>query len=235
MCGRMKPKTGSWKESFEIIELEDELDPQLPLFSSLEIRPTNKYPIIRSNGHGGYETALCRWSLVPAWFSKPLSEFKLSSFNAKIEEAADKATFRSAFAKRHCLVPVDYFWEWWGAHPSGDPKKKQRWEIHRADNHAMVFAGIWDRATTPDGEIESFTLMTRAAGADLAPYHTREPVTLLPDEYKAWLDLQPVAGIGPIDGVWPSAPAGTFRFSPAEDIPDPPRKPKASAPEGSLL
>lgn len=27
MCGRMKPKTSSWKESFEIIELEDEPAP----------------------------------------------------------------------------------------------------------------------------------------------------------------------------------------------------------------
>ncbi|GGZ32499.1 SOS response-associated peptidase [Asticcacaulis endophyticus] len=225
MCGRFKPKK-TWSELHDILNLLGMEVPQGDLFAEarLEIRPTNQYPIIRAGKDGTYETAMCRWSLVPYWFKKPLSEFKLTTFNAKIEEAAEKATFKSAFARRHCLISVDSFWEWWGAHPSGAKGKKQRWEISRADNHQMVFAGIWDRAETADGPIESFTLMTRAAGDDLDAYHTREPVTLVPDEYTAWLNCQPVTSIHPAEDQWPSAVKGTFRFAPADDIPDPPKR-----------
>ncbi len=216
--------------------------PDLFDFNKPEIRPTNNYPILRQAEAGGYEVAVCRWSLVPSWFrDKPLKEFRLTSFNTRIEEAATKASWKGPYARRHCLVPVATFWEWWGPHPCGDAKKKQRWEIQRADNYDLVFAGIWDRARTADGEIESFSILTRPAGDDLSVGHDREPVSLSPDLWRPWVDCQPVAGVfgpdvGGEDYAWPSSEKSTYRFTPAADIPDPPRKPKtAPALPGSLL
>ena len=237
MCGRFKPNVDSWKELYEVLNMFGEEPMQLDLFVKDEIRPTNNYPIVRVGKDGNLETALARWSLLPYWFRKDLKDFTLTTFNAKIEEAADKATFKAAFAKRHCIVLVDYFWEWWGVRDD-DPKKKQRQDIRRGDNHLMVFAGIWDKATLADGQmIESFTLMTRAAGDDLSSYHTREPVTLLPDEIMPWLRCEPVGSIGPVDNVWPSAVRGTFRFSKSAFVEPPPapKKPKAKAGPDILL
>jgi putative SOS response-associated peptidase YedK len=249
MCGRFKPKVDNWAELYELLSMFGQEPPQRDLYEKSEIRPTNNYPVIHERlvkgKPDGYEAELMRWSLIPNWFNKNLADFKLTSFNAKIEEAADKPTFRSAMKHRHCVVPVDYFWEWFGPHPH-DAKKKQRQDILRADNHEMVFAGIWDTATLADGvTIKSFTLMTRAAGDDLTGYHTREPVTLVGDEIKLWLDRKPVPSIDPVpneDGekIWPSATKGTFRFKPSDFIEEPtaPRKPKKKAPateQDSLL
>jgi len=218
--------------------------PDLFDFNKEEIRPTNNYPVLRQADTGGYEIAVCRWSLIPSWYKKPLKEWRMSSFNTRIEEAADKASWKGALARRHCLVPVSTFWEWWGPHPCGDAKKKQRWEIQRADNYDLVFAGIWDRARTVDGDIESFSILTRPAGDDLSIGHDREPISLTPDLWRPWVDCQPVPdifgpGVGGDDYVWRSSPKSTYRFEPAADIPDPPRRPKAAPPStpvpGTLL
>ncbi|GGZ31937.1 SOS response-associated peptidase [Asticcacaulis endophyticus] len=209
MCGRFAPKNPiSWQELQDILAIAD--GPNPALLDKVEIRPTNHYPFIAVGKDGMTKIVDGRWSLVPNWWDKPLADFKLSTFNAKVETASTAASFRGAFAKRHCLIPVDYFWEWWGPHPT-DPKKKQRQEIHRADNHMMAFAGIWDIAKPTDQAepIISFTMLTRAAGDDLSPYHTREPITLLPDEWRDWLDLKPVESVNL------SAPSGTFRFNPS--------------------
>src|SRR5580704_17785429 len=38
-----------------------------------------------------------RWGLIPSWWSKPLKEMKLATFNARAETVAEKPMFRSAF------------------------------------------------------------------------------------------------------------------------------------------
>lgn len=233
MCGRFKPKANNWKELYEILDMIGKPEPQLDLFMKDEIRPTNPYPFLREDGDGGVELAIGRWGLVPEWFNKDLKDFTFATFNAKIEEAAGKSMFRSAFKRRHAAVPVDYFWEWFGENPN-DPKKKQRQDILRVDNHEMVFAGIWDRCTLADGtELESFTLMTRAAGPDLAGVHTREPIPLIKDEIHQWIRREPVKSIDPVDGVWPSSPLGTFRFRPSAFVEPPPKPKKTKADAGS--
>jgi putative SOS response-associated peptidase YedK len=83
------------------------------------------------------------------------------------------------------------FWEWSGEHPD-DPKKKQRHCIRRGDNQPTVLAGLRDYAVTADGPVTSFTILTRAAGADMAPLHTREPVLLGRDQWKPWVDCEPM-------------------------------------------
>jgi putative SOS response-associated peptidase YedK len=44
------------------------------------------------------ELARTRWGLVPSWWSKPLKELKLATFNARAETVAKKPFFRSAFS-----------------------------------------------------------------------------------------------------------------------------------------
>ena len=59
----------------------------------------------------------------------------------------------------------------------------------RIELQADCFAGLWDRAETTDGTIESFTIITCEAGPDCVPYHNRQPVVLERDQWARWLDL----------------------------------------------
>ena len=113
----------------------------------------------------------------------------------------NKPVFRDAWRKAHCLVPVAGFYEW-----SGPKDHRTKHLITRADNHPLVFAGLWAEAVTTDGPVTSFTILTRASGPDMAPIHDREPVTLKPDQWRDWIDLRPV------DGITTQASGGTFRI-----------------------
>ena len=151
-----------------------------------------------------------RWWLIPTMHRGPLKDWKYTTFNAKIEEAATKASFRGPWKSRHCLVPVKSFWEWMIDNPES-PKSKQtktRYCITRGDNHPMVLAGLWEQAKLSDGEVTSFTILTRGNGPDMEGLHTREPVMLDPDQWKPWLDCQPMPDLAS-----PTAP-GRLRTAP---------------------
>jgi putative SOS response-associated peptidase YedK len=145
-----------------------------------------------------------RWGLVP-YFTKDLKK-ATRPINARAETASASAMFRAALAKRRCLVPADAFYEW-----KSLPDGKQPYAIARADGAPLAFAGIWESWRDPDGEIlRSFAILTTAANADMAPLHTRMPVILEEDDWRAWLgeiDRDPLALLRPSpDGVvrtWP--------------------------------
>ena len=172
-----------------------------------EFRPTETYPIFIADGNGGYLVREARWWLIPAFWSKPIKEWRAPTFNARIEEAAEKPSFRGPWRSRHCLVPVASLWEWSGEHPE-DRKKKQRHCITRGDNQPMILAGLWDHASTAEGEVTSFTILTRAARADMAPLHDREPVVLSRDQWKPWMECQSMPEL-----ITP-APQGLLRTAP---------------------
>jgi putative SOS response-associated peptidase YedK len=152
------------------------------------IRPTDSAPIVRpldpADPHAGVELHRARWWLVPFFHKGPLKTWKPMCTNARVETVAATAAFREAFRRRRCLVPASWFYEWTG--PKGD---KTMWRFTRTGADLFCFAGLWDRAHTQDGVIESFTILTCAAGPDSAPYHTRQPVILEPEAWTRWLDL----------------------------------------------
>ena len=51
-----------------------------------------------------------RWGLVPSW-AKDVSVGS-RMFNARAESLAEKAAFRTALAKRRCLIPASGYYEW---------------------------------------------------------------------------------------------------------------------------
>jgi putative SOS response-associated peptidase YedK len=128
-----------------------------------------------------------RFGLVPHWYKGFLKDWKASTFNARLEEADEKRTFRGPWRYRHCVVPAESFFEW-----SGPKSDRQKWRITRGDNQPLAFAGIWDEARTPEGDVLSFAILTRPAGPDMQAIHEREPVVLGPDEWDAWLRRRPV-------------------------------------------
>jgi putative SOS response-associated peptidase YedK len=155
-----------------------------------DIRPTNRAPILRPVP-GGLELCELRWGLIPRFHTKSIKEWNMLTTNARSETLFTNAVFKHAARSQRCLVPTDQFYEWTG--PKG---KKTKWAFRVKNADWFCFAGIWDRATTSDGEIDSFALVTMPAGPDMQPYHDRQPVILGELQYQAWLD--PNASVAPL-------------------------------------
>lgn len=152
------------------------------------IRPTDAAPIIRprdaANVGAGVELADARWWLIPYFHRKGVKDWKPMCTNARAEGIATTAAFREPFRRRRCLVPATHFFEW-----TGEKGAKTMWRFTKRDAEVFCFPGLWDRAHTSDGVIESFTIVTTAPGLDCAPYHNRQPVILERDQWATWLDL----------------------------------------------
>jgi putative SOS response-associated peptidase YedK len=145
------------------------------------IAPTVVAPLIRPVT-GGVELCRLRWGLIPWFHAKSIKEWNRLTTNARWETLTTTRTFKEAAARRRCLIPVSEFYEW-----TGEKGKKTKWGFARSDGDWFCFAGVWDRTQTSDGVIESFALITTAAGPDVAAYHNRQPVILERPEYTSWL------------------------------------------------
>jgi putative SOS response-associated peptidase YedK len=135
-----------------------------------------------------------RWGLVPSWAKEPSSGGRL--INARAETVATKPSFRSAFARRRCLIPADGFYEWrpLGGTDHGRPRK-QPYFITPADGGLMAFAGLyelWRDASVPDGEpgawLWTAAIITTRATDDLGHIHDRMPMVIDPAHWADWLD-----------------------------------------------
>jgi putative SOS response-associated peptidase YedK len=160
------------------------------------IAPTDMAPILRPVA-GGVELCRLRWGLIP-WFHKQgIKDWKPLTTNARVETLATTKTFQSAAEKRRCLVPVSHFYEW-----TSLKGKKTKWSFSRSNGEWFCFAGIWDRAHTSDGILESYALITTEAGPDTKPYHTRQPVILERNEYTEWMldAVLPRSAVKPQEG-----------------------------------
>jgi putative SOS response-associated peptidase YedK len=124
-----------------------------------------------------------RWGLVPHW----AAEAKIAgrTFNARAETVAVTPTFRDAFRRRRCLVPVDSFYEW-----KREDGVRQPYRIAGADSMPLVLAGLWAGWRDPaDGAVRrTFTIVTTAANDAIHQLHDRMPVILPSTAWTTWLD-----------------------------------------------
>jgi putative SOS response-associated peptidase YedK len=129
------------------------------------------------------------WGLIPYWTKE--SSPKLKPINATAERVAAAPMFRSAYAKRRCLVPVDNFFEWMKVKGKGP---KQPYAIGMKSGEPFALAGIWESWRHPEtGEIfRSFCVITTTANELLAGIHDRMPVILDPESFDRWISpLEP--------------------------------------------
>jgi len=179
MCGRFVLRI----PLVRIIEAIAPLTPPLNVLfpPRYNIAPTQKVPVARLDKDDHPIISLVHWGLIPSWVKDALMGNRM--INARAETAADKPAFRTALARRRCLVPADGFYEWkkTGSH-------KQPMFIHRRDDGLFCFAGLWERWHNPTGQdIDSMTILTTEPNALMREIHDRMPVILEPADYEAWL------------------------------------------------
>jgi putative SOS response-associated peptidase YedK len=181
MCGRVKME-GDFSELRVRFGIPGDY-PTPNYAPSWNVAPTDQLAVVRYHPAEQHRTLdLMRWGLIPYWAKDMKIGF--STINAMAETVDTKSTFRGAFERRRCLVPVEAFYEW----KKLDEKTKQPYAIALADRSAMAMAGLWENWKSPAGEmIRSFTIITTIPNELCAQVHNRMPV-ILPDEaWPVWL------------------------------------------------
>ncbi|SDG98419.1 SOS response-associated peptidase family protein [Pelagibacterium luteolum] len=83
---------------------------------------------------------------------------------------------------KRCLIPASGFYEFTG---KKYPKTKHRFSLIGAP--FMAIAGLWREAQ--GNHPPSFTMLTTSPGPDVEPYHNRQVVVLLPQDWASWIYL----------------------------------------------
>ncbi len=197
MCGRFVSSSSAddIARYFEVGEVSAQALEHRPNYNTA---PTTDVFVVYSDG-STRRLDTFHWGLVPAW----AKDLKIGNrlINARAETVADKPSFRSAFKKRRCILPVDGFYEW--NKPEG-AKRKQPWYIHSADGELFAFAGLWEEwRGNPAGQVaggtdgstdhdritlRSTTIITGEANEKMAELHNRMPVILSAADWPEWLD-----------------------------------------------
>ncbi len=176
MCGRFSLDTTK-------TEIAKEFKCALVAFncSSFNIAPSqNITAVINEDDNNNNKAVLMRWGLIPSWV-KSLDNCSSNLINARVETIEKKPSFRNAFKKRPCLIPVSGFYEW--------SKDKQPYYFHQ-DKSLLALAGIWETWSNKetDEKLLSCTIITTQATSASALVHHRMPVVIPPEYYALWLD-----------------------------------------------
>ncbi len=123
--------------------------------------PSQELLVIRRNHYTG-ELSLdpLRWGLIPYWCEDPKGGRK--PINAKCETVRTLPTFRDAYRRRRCIVPVDGFFEWKAIKGQ---KAKQPYAIGMKDGSPFGLGGLWENWKDPaSGEwVRTFAIITTDA------------------------------------------------------------------------
>lgn len=183
MCGRfvIARERDDLAELFEIENLEISTS-----IVSFNIAPTQAVPIVverEIDGMPSRELHPARWGLLPS-FAKDLSGPPL--FNARIETALEKPSFKEATLHKRCVIPASGYFEW-------TKTDKTPLYIHPPEG-MLGFAGIywWWRdpqkaQSDPSRWVLTCSMLTKDSAPSLAEIHDRNPVMLSPDSLAAWM------------------------------------------------
>ena len=184
MCGRMTQQTSPSQlaQIFDADVRDDVAGDELG--ARYNVAPTQPVNVVVQRDEGRF-VEVHRWGLVPAWSARPTSSGRL--INARSETAAASPAFRTAFARRRCIVPADGFYEW-----RRDGRRRQPFLIRPRIAGVVAFAGLWAPWRDPaSGEwLLSCAVVTTGANETVGRLHDRMPAVLEADAWALWLDPQ---------------------------------------------
>jgi len=144
---------------------------------SFNVAPTQAIPTLTSPTRLGFY----RWGLIPSWAKDASIGSRM--INARSETLSEKPSFKRALAQRLCIIPAQGFYEW-----KVEDKVKQPYFIFHHDKSILLFAGLWEQWTSPNGEvIQSVTIITKEAQGNVKTLHDRMPAILSLKNKDIWL------------------------------------------------
>jgi putative SOS response-associated peptidase YedK len=182
MCGRVVQASDPLR--YAIVEGLNAPDSRVKP-PSYNVAPSQLLYVIRENHETGERVlGLLRWGLIPHGCTDPDGGRK--PINARAESVARLPTFRAAYAKRRCLVPVDCFFEWRAI--KGDCAR-QPYAVAMKDRTPFAIAGLWENWRHPKsgGWIRTVAIITVPANELVAQIHDRMPLIVPKAAYERWL------------------------------------------------
>lgn len=141
--------------------------------------PSQMLPIVIES-KGKRHLVEAKWGVIPRWAKDKKGYTSL--INARVETVHTKSIFRPALEHRHCLVPVDGFYEW-----KHSGRSKQAFYIFLKDRDLFGLAGLYEEPIGEDTP-RSFCILTTVANEFMQSIHDRMPVILPTECCHSWLD-----------------------------------------------
>jgi putative SOS response-associated peptidase YedK len=173
MCGRFAQKTPSkeLKQKFNTVN-----EVECPV--RYNVAPTTPVIVIHETPFGDRLMEPMRWGLIPSW-AKDIS-IGNKMINARAETIEEKPSYKKAFIRRRCIIPVAGFYEW-------HTETRQPYYFSLQSGPASL-AGIWEHWMGADGsELHTCAIITTAANPLMQPIHHRMPVIMGQDAVNLWL------------------------------------------------
>ena len=186
MCGRYASARDARDLASAFGVDEDAQDPaDEPLPPSWNVAPTDPVHAVLERG-GRRRLKVLRWGLVPSWARSAQGAARL--INARQETVTSKPAFRSAYARRRCLLPADGYYEWQAV-----GGRKQPWFLTRRDGEPLAMAGLYEvwsprEGAEPAERLWTCTVITTEAADDTGRIHDRTPLLVPRTDWDRWLD-----------------------------------------------
>lgn len=172
MCGRYVLKASALD-----LQREFHLDEVPSTTARFNIAPMQAAPIILDAAPR--KLSIAQWGLLPRWAKDSKVAHQLINLRAETLDTK----FKDLLSTHRCLVPCDGFYEW-----RREGRVRQPHFIHRPDGHLLAMAGLWNRWRSHEGlEVDTFTVITTRASAELQSLHDRMPVFLDEEGRHRWL------------------------------------------------
>ena len=151
-----------------------------PLITEGEVFPDSLVPVIATSKSGEKSVFPMVWGFHVPGISRTIA-------NARVETAAEKASFRDSWAAHRCVIPASWYYEWEHVPtPSGKSKAGDKYAIMPKGGELTWLCGLYRM----EEGLPVFAVLTRAPSAELFRIHDRMPVMLPEEALDAWLNPQ---------------------------------------------
>lgn len=148
-----------------------------PLITDGEVRPTDIVPVIAPNAKGIKSVFPMQWGFLAR-------DGKRSLFNARVESAMKKPTFKDAWKSHRCIIPASYYFEWEHFKSTdGKTKTDDKYAIQPTGCIVTWLCGLY---RIEDG-YPVFVVLTKEPTAELSKIHDRMPLMLPKEKTDDWI------------------------------------------------
>ena len=149
-----------------------------PIITDGEVRPTDIVPVIAPNSKGAKTVFPMQWGFLS-------KDNKRTLFNARVETAGEKPTFKEAWQSHRCIIPASYYFEWQHFKaPDGKEKTGDKFAIQPAGYTITWLCGLY---RIEDG-YPVFVVLTREPTPELSRIHDRMPLMLPEEKIEDWIN-----------------------------------------------